>query len=112
MAVRDRRKGGERRSDLRIGVDADIGWTIDGTPMPGRLTDMSMAGCFVLSAGQFSDGEIVRLFFPHKDGGSVEILSEIRNHVPEIGFGVKFLDLSDFQIEFLRNFTELHYKFR
>jgi len=112
MAVRDRRKGGERRSELRVGIDADIGWTIDGTPMPGRLTDMSMAGCFVLSAGQFSDGEIVRLFFPHTDGGSVEILSEIRNHVPEIGFGVRFLDLSDFHIEFLRNFTEKHYTYR
>ena len=112
MVSKDRRKGGERRQELRIGVDADIGWTIDGTPMSGRLTDMSMAGCFVLAPGLFSDGDTVRLYFPHSDGSSVEILSEIKNHVPEIGFGVKFLDLNDFQKEFLRDFAELHYTYR
>jgi hypothetical protein len=110
--ARDRRKGGERRSELRVGVDADIGWTIDGTPMSGRMSDMSLAGCFVLTAGQFSDGDIVRLYLPQPDGSSVEILAEIKNHVPEIGFGVMFLDLTDFHKEFLHKFAEIHYTYR
>ncbi|HJS51549.1 MAG TPA: PilZ domain-containing protein [Pyrinomonadaceae bacterium] len=113
MAVsKDRRKGTERRNELRVGVDADIGWTIDGTPMSGRLSDMSMAGCFVLTAGQFSDGDIVRLYFPHPDGAQVEIHGQIRNHVPEIGFGVEFLDLTGFLKEFLRSFAETHFTYR
>jgi len=32
--------------------------------------------------------------------------------VPEIGFGAKFLDLNDFQKEFLHDFAELHYTYR
>ena len=112
MVSRDRRKGTERRQELRVGVDADIGWSIDGTPMSGRLSDMSMAGCFVLTAGEFSDGEIVHLYFPHEEGGRVEILGEIKNHVYEIGFGVAFKDLTEFHREFLRKFAETHYKYR
>jgi len=102
----------ERRQDLRVAVDADIGWTIDGIPNFGRLTDMSMAGCFVLAAGEFSEGQVVRLYFPNSDGSSVEILSEIKNHATEIGFGVRFVDLTDFQKEFLHNFAQLHHTYR
>ena len=112
MVSKDRRKGGERRAELRVGVDADIGWTIDGTPNSGRLSDMSMAGCFVMAAGQFSDGDIVRLYFPREDGSQLEILGEIKNHVPEIGFGVKFLDITEFHMTFLRSFAESHYTYR
>src|SRR5687767_2280887 len=109
MVSKDRRRGTERRQELRVGVDAEIGWTIDGTPMAGRLSDMSMAGCFVLTAGQFSDGETVRIYFPHSDGAQVEVIGEIKNHVPEIGFGVAFIDLTSFQKEFLRGFAEAHF---
>ena len=102
----------ERRKDLRVAVDADIGWTIDGTPNFGRLADMSMAGCFVLAAGEFSDGQMVRLYFPNPEGSSVEILSEIKNHATEIGFGVRFVDLTDFQKKFLHSFGKLHHVYR
>jgi hypothetical protein len=112
MVSKDRRKGGERRSELRVGVDADIGWTIDGTPHSGRLSDMSMSGCFVLAAGEFAEGDTVRLYFPCEDGSQMEILGEIRNHVPEIGFGVKFLDLTSFHKKFLSGFAEAHYTYR
>ena len=108
----DRRKGGERRSELRVGVDAEIGWTIDGTPMSGRLSDMSMAGCFVLAAGEFSDGDMVRIYFPREDGSQLEIHGEIKNHVSEIGFGVQFLDLTEFHRQFLRDFVEAHFTYR
>ena len=109
---RDRRKGTERRKELRIGVDAEVGWSIDGTPMTGRLSDMSLAGCFILTAGVFADGDRVKIYFPNKGGSPIEIVGEIRNHVYEIGFGVGFTDLTEFHKEFLRAFAEAHYKFR
>ena len=109
---RDRRKGTERRKELRISVDAEIGWSIDGTPMTGRLSDMSLAGCFVLTAGVFSDGDVVRLYFPNENGSPVEIVGEIRNHVYEIGFGVGFAELTNLEVDFLRRFAESHYKYR
>jgi hypothetical protein len=80
--------------------------------MTGRLSDMSLAGCFVLTAGVFSDGDTVRLYFPNAGASPVEILGVIRNHVYEIGFGVRFIELTNFKTEFLRKFAEGHYKYR
>jgi hypothetical protein len=74
----------------------------------GRLGDLSSSGCFVLASGDFSDGEVVRLYFPTTDGSRLEILAEIRNYVEDIGFAARFVSLTDAQREFIRNFAELH----
>ena len=112
MVSKERRKGPERRTDLRVGIDADVEWVLDGVRRPGHVSDMSMTGCFILTAGEFSDGEIVLICFPHADGGRVEIRGEIRNNVPEIGFAVRFLSPTPFQQEFIRDFAEFHYVHR
>ena len=112
MVSKERRKGEERRTELRVGVDADVEWVLDGERRPGRLSDMSLNGCFVLSAGSFTDGEIVLICFPHADGGRVEIRGEIVNNVPEIGFAARFLKLTPFHEQFIRDFAEHHYIYR
>ena len=98
----------DRRSERRVHVAADIEWASGGVVNRGRLGDLSSNGCFVLAAGDFADGEIVRLFFPMTDGSKIEILAEIRNYVEDIGFAARFVSLSDTQREFIRNFAELH----
>ena len=98
----------ERRSEKRVRVAADIEWANEGEMRPGRLGDLSSKGCFVLTAGEFADGEIVRLFFPMTDGSKLEIVAEVRNYVEDIGFAARFVSLSDSQREFVRNFAELH----
>jgi hypothetical protein len=98
----------DRRSEERVRVAADIEWATGGDMNRGRLGDLSSNGCFVLAAGDFSDGEIVRLFFPMTDGTKIEILSEIRNYVEDIGFAARFMSLSETQREFIRSFAELH----
>jgi hypothetical protein len=100
--------GQDRRSERRVPVAADIEWASAGDMIPGRLGDLSSNGCFVLTAGEFADGEIVRLFFPMTDGTKLEILAEIRNYVEDIGFAARFISLSDAQREFVRSFAELH----
>jgi hypothetical protein len=98
----------ERRSEKRVRVAADIEWSASGDVSPGRLGDLSSNGCFVLTSGDFGDGEVVRLYFPTTDGSRLEILAEIRNYVEDIGFAARFVSLSDSQREFVRNFAELH----
>jgi hypothetical protein len=104
----DQPPGQDRRSERRVPVAADIEWASAGDMIPGRLGDLSSNGCFVLTAGEFADGEIIRLFFPMTDGTKLEILAEIRNYVEDIGFAARFISLSDAQREFVRSFAELH----
>jgi hypothetical protein len=108
MPKMDRRTRTERRNDERYSVAVDIEWSAVGNLRPGRLTDVSTSGCFVLSGGSFSDGEIVRICFPLSDGSRIEFLGEIKNHVPDIGFAVRFVSLTDLQKEFIKNFADLH----
>jgi hypothetical protein len=98
----------DRRSEKRTRVAADIEWSTGGNLHHGRLGDLSSNGCFVLASGEFSDGEVVRLYFPTTDGSRLEIIAEIRNYVEEIGFAARFVSLSDSQREFVRSFAELH----
>ena len=98
----------DRRSEKRVRVSADIEWATGGVLYHGRLGDLSSNGCFVLAAGDFADGEIVRLFFPMTDGAKLEVLSEVRNYVEDIGFAARFISISDTQREFIRSFAELH----
>ena len=98
----------DRRTEDRVRVAADVEWATGGEMNRGRLGDLSSNGCFVLAAGDFSDGEIVRLFFPMTDGAKLEVLAEIRNYVEDIGFAARFMNLSDSQREFIRSFAELH----
>jgi hypothetical protein len=108
MQNSDRRKLPERREKQRYIVAVDIEWEIDSVSRRGRLTDINMNGCFILAGGQYSDGEIVSIYLPLSDGTRTRFLGEIRNHVPEIGFALCFLDLTDLQKQFIHNFAELH----
>jgi len=98
----------DRRSENRVRVAADIEWATAGELQHGRLGDLSSNGCFVLASGDFGDGEVVRLYFPTTDGTRLEILAEIRNYVEDIGFAARFVEMTDAQREFIRNFAELH----
>ncbi len=108
MEAKDRRQLEERRKETRFGVSIDIEWVAGGEVRRGRLTDVSSNGCFVLTGGEFSDGEVVRIYLPLTDGTRIEFLGEIRNHVLDIGFAVRFVSLTDAQKQFIKNFAELH----
>lgn len=69
--------------------------------MPGSISDVSLDGCFVLSSGDVTDGETVKLFVPLADGMKVEFSGRVANHVFEIGFGLKFDQLSAAQRDVL-----------
>ena len=101
MSIQDRRSGTERRGTNRYALTVDVEWETGAERRPGTLSDVSFDGCFVLSSGDVEDGDAVRLFVPLADGMKVQFGGRVANHVFEIGFGVKFDQLSAAQRDVL-----------
>ena len=101
MSIRDRRSGHERRGSNRYPVEFDIEWEGTAGRMTGSISDVSLDGCFVLSAGDTNDGDTVKLFVPLADGMKVQFDGKVANHVYDIGFGVRFEQLSVAQRDLL-----------
>jgi len=91
----------ERRSVRRYSVEIEIEWEGLVGRQTGTVSDISSLGCFVLCSGEVENGENVKLFFPLAEGMKVQFWGEIVNHVFEIGFGVKFIEVNAAQREFL-----------
>lgn len=103
MAPIKRMDGNDRRSEKRNAITIDVEWEGMVGRQQGTISDLSMAGCFILCSGEVENGETVKLFFPVADGMKVQFWCEIVNHVYEIGFGVRFIELNDTQKTFLHS---------
>ncbi len=106
MANTDRRAGRERRSVERFDINIEVEWEGLIGRKTGTISDISPVGCFVLCSGEVEDGENIKIFFPLTDGRKIQFWGEVSNHVFEIGFAVKFIELSDAQKEFLEVFVD------
>ena len=101
MGALDRRSGQERREEARYPVDIGIEWEGAIGRLPGTISDLSVSGCFIMCSGEVDDGEVVKIFLPLADGMKVEFRGEVSNHVLEIGFAVRFVQITDNRKEFL-----------
>jgi hypothetical protein len=101
MSTQDRRSGEERRSSNRYPVEVEVEWQGGVGRSPGSISDISLDGCFVLCSGDVNDGERVNIYIPLSDGMKVEFGGTVANHVIEIGFGLKFDQLSTAQRDVL-----------
>ena len=90
MTLLDRRSGHDRRDVNRQNVSIDIEWEAADGRYSGTLSDLSEAGCFVLSSGQVEAGDNIKILVPLGEGMKVELLGEVRNCVFEIGFALRF----------------------
>jgi len=106
MAILDRRSGRSRRKIERVSVNIDVEWEGLVGRKSGTISDISIVGCFILSSGEVTDGESVRIYLPLSDGMKVEFWGEAVNHVYEIGFAVRFIELSEAQKDFLEKFVD------
>ena len=106
MAIKDRRSGRDRRSIERFEVKIEIEWEGLVGRKPGIISDISVYGSFVLCSGEVEDGENVKIFFPLTDGRKILFWGEVVNHVFEIGFAMRFIELSEAQKDFLEKFVD------
>ena len=104
--TKDRRSGSDRRNLERFPVKIEIEWEGLIGRHSGTISDISVHGCFVLCSGEVEDGETVKLFFPLTDGRKIQLWGEVSNHVFEIGFAMKFIELTEAQAEFLEVFVD------
>ncbi len=104
--IKDRRSGNERRVVERLAVNIEIEWEGSNGRKQGTISDISRQGCFVLCSGEVEDGENVKVFLPLADGMKVQIWGAVVNHIYEIGFAVRFIELSDAQKDFLNKFVD------
>lgn len=110
MSGSDRRSGNERRATNRFPVEAEVEWEVAGERHPGTMNDVSFDGCFVMTGGEVSPGEPVKIFLPLADGMKVQYIGKIVNSVEDIGFGVRFDPLTTPQREVLVNLVKAHKK--
>lgn len=106
MAILDRRSGQERREAERYAVDIEVEWEGSVGRKPGSVSDISLNGCFVMCSGEVDDGERVKIFLPISDGMKVEFRGEVTNHVLEIGFALRFVEVTPAQSQFLNKLID------
>lgn len=96
----------ERRSGKRWDVSLDAVWDGKSGNYTARITDLSDGGCYMDSLGDVTMGELLHFKLQLPGGGWLELRGEVAHHTPPVGFGVRFLDLSEEQLETLRAFIE------
>ena len=102
----DRRSGVDRRGFQRFNVSIDIEWEGLVGRKKGTISDISEVGGFILCSGEVEDLETVKIFFPLTDGRKIQLWGEVVNHIYEIGFAIRFIELSDAQKDFLEVFVD------
>jgi hypothetical protein len=95
----------ERRSQERLDVSLDAVWDGHGS-RPARITDLSEAGCFVDTTGEACIGEQLTFRVQLPEGNWLELCGEVAHHMRPVGFGLRFVELSDEQREQLLSFIE------
>ena len=80
-----------RHPRIRVSLFVDWGFTND-CAQQGRITSISIGGCFIQTPDEVQAQErlFIRLSLPEER----LLRGEVRYHMPEIGFGVMFVDLT------------------
>lgn len=60
-----------------------------------RTSDISIEGCFIDSMGQVTMGEKIAFSIGLRGKDAIEIQAEVVHAIPNMGFGVRFTDISE-----------------
>jgi hypothetical protein len=93
----------ERRNEERFEVCLDAIWHGSGKS-PARIIDLSEGGCFVDAIGESYIGEVLTFRAQLPDGTWLELSGEVAHQHQTVGFGLRFVNLTDAQLEQLRSF--------
>ena len=79
----------ERRTAERVRLNLRTRWEALTTQGRGAVTDLSLSGCFVLTGGEVTVGELIRMdiSFPEE---IVSVWGQVVYAVAEIGFALRF----------------------
>ena len=94
----------DRRNQERVDVCLDAVWDGRSGNYTARVIDLSDGGCFVDTMGEACTGERLSFRVQLPSGVWLELTGEVAHHLRQVGFGLRFVDLSADQIEQLRSF--------
>ena len=96
----------DRRSAKRISYLCEVEWEGNGmSRVNTRVNDLSISGAFIDSMTCFAVGSTVKMRFRVRDV-VIQTTAEVRYAMPQIGMGVRFLDLSPEHIAALESLIE------
>ena len=92
----------ERRTENRLEVCLDAIWDGALGNRHTRVADLSEGGCYIDSIAEVYVGEFLYLKIQLPNDQWLELTGEVAHRVARLGFGVRFVDLSDEQLQTLR----------
>ncbi|MGH9901327.1 MAG: PilZ domain-containing protein [Pyrinomonadaceae bacterium] len=107
----------ERRGARRIATELIARWDPPPPPHEGRIIDLSVSGCFILTAGRVSANKLsrvdqapskepilIRVLLPH--GERLGLGAEVVYRVEGVGFAARFVNLAPAEEQALRTFID------
>jgi len=96
----------ERRTEKRWDVCLDAVWDGKSGNHIARITDLSESGCYVDTLGEAQVGEVLhfKLQLPNREW--LELSGAVAHQTPPLGFGLRFVNLTDEQYENLRSLLD------
>ncbi|MEO8650632.1 MAG: PilZ domain-containing protein, partial [Acidobacteriota bacterium] len=85
------------RDQERVPFLVEVMLNIASARCQARISDLSSGGCFIDSIVSVTPGDAIDFDLKHPSGDSMHFKGEITYAMPAIGFGVKFLDISESQ---------------
>ena len=85
----------ERREGERVPLPLEARLESASGKHPVRISDISLNGCYIETLGQVSVGERVRFEIQVPTGQWMRLSGEVAYTHSNIGFGVRFVGLSD-----------------
>ena len=98
----------DRRREERLEVCLDAVWDGKSGNYTARVTDLSESGCYVDTLGEAGTGEIVHFKLQLPGGDWLDLAGEVAHTTPPLGFGMRFVEPTDEQIEKLRSVIANH----
>jgi Tfp pilus assembly protein PilZ len=96
----------DRRTEKRWDVCLDAVWDGKSGNYTARVTDLSEGGCYVDTMGEAQIGEVIIFKLQLPDGDWLDLIGEVAHQTPPLGFGLRFVNLTDHQHEKLRSLLD------
>ena len=96
----------ERRAHERVKTDLPARWEGVLTSRDGTVTDLSMAGCFVVTSADVQPKELIRLELTMETGRRLCLWGEVVYQMEEIGFALRFTGTEETELRMLEALIE------
>lgn len=98
----------DRRREPRVSVSLEAAWEGMSGNREARVTDISLHGCFIEACAQTSPGERIKIVVKTPSGRWIQLRGEVVFSQTMIGFGLKFMEVSEQDEAMLRKIIEFY----